>query len=65
MTCLQKYHKKEDAMDALVISLVFCSVKSKEITKLIPFKEQELNKKQSFDNIVNDYNIKIYSMMTT
>ena len=52
-------------MDALVISLVFCSVKSKEITKLIPFKEQELNKKQSFDNIVNDYNIKIYSMITT
>ena len=39
----QKYYENKEAMGALVIPLVFYSAKSKEITKLIPFKEQELN----------------------
>ena len=37
------YHENREAMGTLVISIVFPSLKSKEITKVISFTEYELN----------------------
>ena len=51
-------------MGALKISLIFPSYKIKETTIFFPFTESELNTKQSFEQIENDYDIKQYIKIT-
>ena len=58
--CTQNYHDKREAMGALTVSLFCSSFKSKELTIFYLLTEYKLSKKQSLDQIENDYNIKQY-----